>query len=212
MAILKPWNHFTSTYSINDFPTTASSWQDPSLHPGGPFPTWLTPLRLPGHHELNYITVLIWTHPSPSNKDELVHETILQSPHGIMFPNAPLSAFLASSPSTTKLALLHGLKESRAMRQINTFGATAGLRLWREMGGAKYWVLSHTSVLGYAGILMRLMGVYDTPRTVEWAVEQEKTENEKTEKEEVQGAEGNIGKGEVPEVVEVDNGACFVLA
>jgi len=54
------------------------------------------------------------------------------------------------------------------------FGATAGLKLWREMGGARYWVLSHTAQLGYAGVVMRVLGVYDTPRTVEWAVEQEK--------------------------------------
>jgi len=93
---------------------------------------------------------------------------------------------------------------------MNTLGATAGLKLWREMGGAKYWVLSHTAQLGYAGVIMRVLGVYDTPRTVEWAVEQEKAEL--MEEEEKEGVEGKRRREGVPEVVEVENGGRFVLA
>lgn len=196
IAIVKPWNHFTTLLSLSDFDGSVPSWRDESLHPGGPIPRWLTPLRLLGHHELNYVTCLIWTYSS-SNRTE-THEAIMQTPHGTRLDIGPLTAFLASFPLTTKLLLLHGLKESRAAGSINTYGAAGGLALYRCIGGAKYWVSTHNQELWYSGLVMWALWVYDTRRTLSWALEQE-------------------GKGEgkkadiVPDFREVGNGKCFVL-
>ncbi|KAJ9604324.1 hypothetical protein H2200_011158 [Cladophialophora chaetospira] len=195
IAIVKPWNHFTTIKTISNFDSSATSWRDEGLHPGSPFPSWLTPLRLLGHHELNYVTVLIWSHSSPNGS--ITHEAILQTPHGTKLDVGPLEAFLASSPPTQKLALLHGLKESRAGGSMNTYGAAGGLALYRKIGGAKYWVSTHSSPLAYSGVVMRLLWVNDTPRTVDWALEQESKEG---------GKEG--GK---PDFREVRNGDCLVL-
>lgn len=193
-AVIKPWQHFTTIKTISNFDGSVPSWRDGNLHPGSPFPKWLTPLRLPGHHELNYVTALIWTHQNTTGTD--IHEAILQTPHGTRLDVGPLGAFLASDPPTEKLALLHGLKESRAYGNMNTYGAAGGLALYRNIGGAKYWVSTHSSELAYSGIVMRLLWVNDTPRTVEWALEQE----------------GNkIEKGDKPDFREVKNGQCLML-
>ena len=198
IAMIKPWNHFTTLFRHSDFDGSVSSWRDESLHPGGPIPRWLTPLRLPGHHELNYVSCLIWTHTS--NDGIETHEAIMQTPHGTKLDIGPLGAFLSSSPPTTKLALLHGLKESRAGGSMNTYGAAGGLALYREIGGSKYWISTHSSKMWYSGFIMRAFWVYDTPRTVAWALEQEEEREGEGEK-----------KGRVPDFREVQNGRCLVL-
>jgi hypothetical protein len=205
IAALKPWNHFTTIRTIHNFDSSHPSWQDASLHPGDPFPSWLSAVRLPGHHELNYVTAIIWTHPSEDEDEDAsdVHEAILQTPHGTKLDVGPLQAFLESKPPTRKLAMLHGLKESRAAGSMNTYGAAGGLALYRHIGGAEYWVLTHHSSLSYSGIFMYLLYVHDTPRTVQWALEQEAKQSP-TESQDAR-------KGGTPNVVEVDNGGCLVL-
>ena len=200
IAIITPWKHFTTILDISSLDVSAQSWRSKSLHPGQPFPSWLTPVRLPGHHELNYITALVWTHLADDGTE--VHEAILQTPHSTRLDVGPLQAFLDSEPQTEKLALLHGLKESRAAGLMNTYGAAGGLALYRRIGGAKYWVLSHHAELWYSGFMMRLLWVYDTPRTVQWALDKEARESSKD----------LAPKGGTPNVVDVGNGGVFVLA
>lgn len=199
-AILEPWNYFTTVLTIPSLDASAKSWKSDVAHPGTPFPSWLTPVRLLGHHELNYVTALVWTHAADDGTE--VHEAIMQTPHGTKLDVGPLQAFLDSEPRTEKLALLHGLKESRAMGSMNTFGAAGGLALYRKIGGAKYWLLTHHAALLYSGIMMRLLWVYDTPKTIEWALDEEKQKSR-------DDVERQGGK---PNVIEVDNGGCFVLA
>jgi hypothetical protein len=153
-ATIKPWNHFSNILTIPSLEASAKSWRTPNPHPGEPFPSWLTPIRLLGHRELNYVTVFIWTHPDWGSTE--IHEAILQTPHGTKLDVGPLDAFLNLESKTEKLALSHGLKESRAMGKMNTYGATGGLALYRKIGGAKYWVPTHDSELWYSGVLMRL--------------------------------------------------------
>ena len=198
-AIVEPWGHFDTIRRISNFTADASTWRDTALHPGAPLPSWITPIRLLGHHELNYCTVLIWTHEDDSGSE--IHEAIIQSPHGVRLDSGPFSsslqAFLDSSPPTERLALFHGLKESHAVGMKNTYGAENGLALWRSIGGAKYWIPSHHSELWYSGLLMRALWVYDTPRTLEWALGRELSKD---------------GKLDDPNLVEVKNGESFVLS
>ncbi|KIX94304.1 uncharacterized protein Z520_10014 [Fonsecaea multimorphosa CBS 102226] len=199
-AVLEPWDHFKTVLTIPSLDPMAKSWRSDAAHPGDPFPSWLAPVRLLGHHELNYVTALVWTHATSDGGD--VHEAILQTPHGTKLDVGPLQAFLDSEPRAENLALLHGLKESRAMGSMNTFGAAGGLALYRKIGGAKYWLQTHHAALVYSGIMMRLLWVHDTPKTIQWALEKEAQES------------GNDveHKGGRPNVIEVDNGGCFVLA
>jgi hypothetical protein len=196
-AIIKPWKHFTNIHLLPSLIVSAKSWRTSDLYPGC-FPRWLTAIQLPGHHELNYITAFIWTHLDKYGSD--IHETILQSPHGSRLDEGPLEAFLNTKPETETLALLHGLHESRAVGTITTMGAEGGLALYRKIGGAKYWVLSTDGALQYSGFIMRAIGVYDTPRTLEWALEKESK---------------NCDRGEYlyrkPNLIKIDNGGCFVL-
>ncbi|KAJ9498032.1 hypothetical protein H2202_006635 [Exophiala xenobiotica] len=198
-AIIKPWNHFSNIMTIPSLKASAKSWRTPDLHPGDPFPLWLTPIRLLGHHELNYVTVFIWTHPN--GKTNEIHEAILQTPHGTKLDVGSLEAFLDSESKPEKLALLHGLKESRAMGKMNTYGAAGGLTLYRKIGGAKYWVPTHDSELWYSGVLMRLMWVKDTVPTLQWALEEEAKTNGKALE----------LPGGTPNLIKVENGHCFVL-
>jgi hypothetical protein len=200
IAILGPWKYFTTILTIPSLSSNDMTWRNPSTHPGVPFPLWLTPLRIKGHHELNYLTALIWTHPA-ANRSE-TYELILQTPHSLKpnIPNPLLDHFLTLKPTiTSKLALLHGLKESTSLATgQNTFGAKGGLSIYRKVGGVKYWVETHNAPLDYSGIVMKGLRVRDTERTVDWAVEEERNDGQ--------------GKGkEKPNVVSVGNGGVFIL-
>jgi len=197
-AIIRPWNYFSAIHLIPDFNTSIESWRAPDFHSGG-FPSWLTPIRLPGHAELNFVTALVWSHLAKDGSE--IHEAILQTPHGTKLDEGPLQGFLDSEPKTKKLALLHGLKEGFTAVVKTTFGAEGGLALYRRIGGAQYWVLSHHSTLLYSGFIMRAFWVRDTKRTLQWALDAETQ----------QGEEGML-KGGKPSLIEVENGGCFVLA
>jgi hypothetical protein len=192
-ATIKPWDHFSQILTIPSLDGQAKSWRDPDTHPGHPFPSWLTTFKLLGHQELNFVTVIIWTHEMDGVE---VHEAILQSPHGIRLNGGPLQAFLDSEPKTEKLALLHGLKESRIWSYMNTYGVKGGLALWRKIGGAKYWVPSHHAVLHYSGVLSKMFGINDAFPTMQCALDEEAKKG---------------GKGDAPNMCEVENGACLVL-
>lgn len=192
-AKLKQIDHFDTVKLISDFDPDATRWNAPDLHPGG-FPTWLTPLRMTGHHELNYCLALIWTHGD-------VHEVMFQSPHGTRLDQGPLQAFLSSEPPTKKLAMFHGLKESHAAGSKNTYGAEYGLSFFRRVGGMRYWITTHDSPLQYAGIIMRMLWVRDTPRTLDWALEKEATNDDR----EIKSPKAK------PNLIVVENGGMQVL-
>ncbi|KAK3674934.1 hypothetical protein LTR78_005278 [Recurvomyces mirabilis] len=187
-------NHFEHISLVHDMAPNASTWR--SLQHSDGLPEWLSPIRLPGHHELNYLFALIWTRTSPDGQEE--HQAIYQSPHGLRLDQKPLQAFLQSSPQPQPLALFHGLKESRAMGMVNTYGADGGLRLWRMLGEPKHWIVSHNLPLEYAGVVMRMLWVHDTPRTIEWALGRE-------------GSEAKGGAKTVPRVLHIGSGQASLL-
>lgn len=164
--IVRGINHFDVVHTNKDLEPRSKDWK--SLHPGGALPEWLTIFRMTGHHILNFCTAMIWSQ-SPDK-----HEAILYSPHGIRETAETLQTFLNNSKSEVKtLAILHGLKESRAFGWLNTFGVSYGLPLYRA-SDAKYWVLSHDSPLAYWGLIM--MGVTEVRRTLEWGLGREREE------------------------------------
>ncbi|KAF5007633.1 hypothetical protein FDECE_6066 [Fusarium decemcellulare] len=172
--IVRGLNHFKTIRTIQDLDSSAKSWRTPELHPGDPLPTWLTPIRLSGHHILNFCLATTWTH---TVNGEEIHEVIFSSPHGTRLDEGPLNAFLNAEPKTEKLAMLHGLKESHSAGSQTTLGAKGGLALFRKVGGVKHWIPTHSSKLWYNGIIMRLTWTNDTWRTLEWALEEEHKES-----------------------------------
>ncbi|WZH49813.1 uncharacterized protein QYS62_011028 [Fusarium acuminatum] len=194
--VIKPWNHFKTIRTISNLSPSATSWQTPDLHPGEPLPKWLTPIFLPGRSELNFVFAIIWSH---TVDNEEIHEVILDSPHGVKGDEKTLNAFLNSEPKTRKLAMLHGLKESSTGGIQTCYGAKGGLALNRKVGGVEHWVVTHSSELQYTGVFMRIFGTKDTPRTIEWALEEEHKKDPSLE------------RFEPPNFVKVANGGSTVL-
>ncbi|KAG6202973.1 hypothetical protein E4U35_004748 [Claviceps purpurea] len=192
--IVKPWNHFRNVAVVHDFGPETTCWRTSESHAGSVLPSWLSILRLPGHREMNFSMAIVWTHEDEHGCE--VHETILTSPNGTLLDQGPLRAFLDAEPKTRKLAMLHGLKESHVGGKQASFGATGGLKLYRMLGEVHYWVVSNNSLLNYTGKFMRLSRTADTPRTLEWALDQEVSEK--------------IVRGR-PSVYKVANGGCLIL-
>lgn len=167
---VKAWNHFKHFRTIQNFDPSSTTWD--TIHPGSPLPPWLTIFHHPGESFLNLCNTIIWSHDTPSG--ETVHEAILATPHGLKPSCKSLNAFLASEPKTSKLALMHGLKESHAVGLQNTLGAKGGLELYRHVGDFKYWIPSHDSEMKYQGFFLWLTWTNDTPRTLQWALEEER--------------------------------------
>jgi hypothetical protein len=195
VAMVSPWQHFDSMTTLTELDASLETWQSDSVHPS-PFPEWLTAFKLPGEFMLNFVGVFVWTHTTSSG--EVVHESILQSPHGtesLYRDSSPINAFLASGPPTRPLALLHGLKESFTTRFLRTtHGAEAGLKMYRKTN-SKYWIMSHDAELGYSGLIL-WAAVFDIRRTLDWAL----------------GREERIGGEKDVSLIEVGNGNSFVLA
>ncbi|KAK2593360.1 hypothetical protein QQS21_008935 [Conoideocrella luteorostrata] len=192
--IIKPWKHFRNIAIIHDLAPAATSWRTSKLHPGSLLPSWLTVLRLPGHREMNFCMAIVWTHVEDDGSE--VHEAILNSPNGTLLNQGPLQAFLDAEPKTRKLAMLHGLKESHVGGKQASFGAKGGLQMYRKLGKVDYWVLSNHLRLNYTGMFMRVSRTADTPRTLEWALDQEPVEKAPLKK---------------PSIFHVPNGGCLVL-
>ncbi|KAH7407072.1 hypothetical protein DE146DRAFT_418499 [Phaeosphaeria sp. MPI-PUGE-AT-0046c] len=186
---IKKLNHFDTitTYKDLEQDTFTGDWT--TLHPSPILPSYLTIFRIKGHHDLNFLSALIWTSESGT------HEAILYSPHSLHLSTPALQTLLHSStPSFSTLAMLHGLKESWTLNWQTTFGVAGGLQLYRE-SGAKYWISTHNDRLSYGGLVWWLAN--DIFRTLEWGLKQEKR------------GEGDVKK-EV-KVEEVQNGHCLVL-
>ncbi|KAI1075646.1 hypothetical protein F5B20DRAFT_558872 [Whalleya microplaca] len=194
-AMIRTWNHFNTVITQRDLdPSCGGSWQD--LHPGAPLPSWLNVFRLPGHHELNFATALVWSDPDDAQRQP---EALVYSPHGIQIEQPALQAFLHSAePAVSNLAILCALKDSFAFGVRTTLGVAGSLALARE-AKPKYWVRTADSPLRYWGLVM--IFVRDIFRSLESGLEEEKA------------AKGNAGSelGIMPQPVEVPNGGCFIL-
>jgi hypothetical protein len=190
--IISKLNHFANVTTYPDLsPSFSGDWSTHITIPG--LPPYLTCFRIKGHHELNFLTVVLWK-SAPET-----WEAVLHSPHGLYTSTPALQSLLVhANPRFSTLALLHGLKESWTWGWQTTFGAKTGLELFRQ-SGARYWVSTHNDRLGYGGLVWWL--VTDVFRTVEWALGQEKATSE--------GAEGVVL--EEVRVHEVENGGSFVL-
>jgi hypothetical protein len=184
--IIEKLNHFNTIATYTDLPASfLGTWN--SLPRPPLLPSYITLFRIQGHHELNFLTALLWS-PTPST-----YEVVLYSPHGLHTATPALQSFLHhAEPEFETLALLHGLKESWTLNWQTTFGAKSGLELFRQ-SRARYWVSTHNDQLGYGGLVWWL--VKDIFRTVEWALGQEKGDE----------------RGKDVQVEEVKNGECFVL-
>ncbi|KAL5422388.1 hypothetical protein PMIN04_004719 [Paraphaeosphaeria minitans] len=185
--LIKKLNRFTSITTVPDLdPAFTGDWN--AVHRASGLPSYLKVFRVKGHHELNFLTALLWE-SAPDT-----HEAVLYSPHGLHTATPALQALLHhAEPSFSTLAILHGLKESWNWSWQTTFGAKNGLELYRE-SRARYWVSTHNDRLGYRGLLWWI--VNDIFRSVEWALGQEKQDQEASKDVKVE---------------EVGNGECFVL-
>ncbi|KAI0121350.1 hypothetical protein BJ170DRAFT_676242 [Xylariales sp. AK1849] len=188
---IRKWNHFTNVTTQHDLEPGNGNWRN--LHPGTQLPEWLTVFRCVGHHELNFMTAIVWS----SGEDK--HEALVYSPHCILVDQPSAQTFAHDlSPPVSTMAMLFALHDSYALHKRTTFGVDGGLAMERAIK-PKYWVRTHDSALVYKGILVRLL-VTEVVRTIESALAKEK----------------KSGKGDelqkVPNYVEVENGTCFVLA
>lgn len=189
--LIRPWNHFRQVEAIYDMTECDHSWQG-SEKRLNTLPEWLSVVHMPGHHELNFLLALIWTHADADG--QTVHEAIVSSPHGVWLDQVAVQAFLFSEPSTRKLAMLHCTKDGYAAGIQNTYGLSSGVALHEALGGCKYWITSHSSRKKYTGLLLRLAGQQDSLGSLEEEMKR-------------QGVEG-----EKPNLVDVVNGDALVLA
>ncbi|KAJ4256022.1 hypothetical protein NW762_009096 [Fusarium torreyae] len=195
-AIVRPWKHFDTVGIIHDLDSSAKSWRSPGLHPQHLL-TWLTIIRLPGHATLNFCNAIIWSHLEGASDE--IHETILISPHGTRLDQGPLDVFLSAQPKVEMTALLHGLKESHGVAGQTKLGAKGGLALYRKMGGFKSWILSHDNDFQYSGILLWVTRTTDLPRSLEWALEEERRQSDV-----------NVDL-KAPNFLQVNNGSAVIL-
>lgn len=164
--IINKLNHFNTVITYADLSPDTFTGDWTTLHPSPLLPPYLTIFRIKGHHDLNFLSALIWT-PSPGT-----HEAVLYSPHGLHTSTPALQSFLHhSTPAFSTLALLHGLKESWSLNWQTTFGVASGLQLYRQ-SGARYWISTHDDRLRYGGLVYWLAN--DIFRTLEWGLGQEK--------------------------------------
>ncbi|RYP70114.1 hypothetical protein DL769_005091 [Monosporascus sp. CRB-8-3] len=181
------WGHFDRAVDIATFDGT--SWR--SSHPGAPLPGWLSVMSLKTHW-LCFGFALVWSHDDEKN------EAILSFPHGFR-PDKDTSAvgnLLGASPPLRILAMMHPLKENFFWGALMTPGVRNGLQLWR-MVRPKYWVNTGDMELIYAGVF--LWGVNDKLHTLDWALKLEQNETR---------ADANLTR---PDLVNLENGACYVL-
>ncbi|KAK8079362.1 hypothetical protein PG997_007180 [Apiospora hydei] len=177
-AIMEGWDYFQTIVTMKDMGDEGSNWQ--ALHPSGPLPAWLTPFRLKGEHELNFATVLVWSHRGVNGGNvagaapTTTHEALWVAPHGIRMDQPALQAFLRDTTKTVDvLAMLHPLKESFTWGWQNVYGVMGGLAIDRALKdkGPKYWVPAADAVLGYWGLIM--LRVWDIRRTLDWGLAEE---------------------------------------
>jgi hypothetical protein len=190
-SIINGWQHFDTVKEIKDLDPSDTGWR--KLHPGAPLPEWLNVFRLAGHHFLNFATAIVFS----SSADQ--HEALLYSPHGILCDQASIRTFPGNAtPPVSTLAMLHALKDSFFFGFRQTLGVSAGVNLERLVK-PKYWVKSHDAPIRYGGVLW---GVSDIDRSLNWGLAEEKKNCMAT---------GKTGDPRRPNLIEIENGECFVL-
>lgn len=200
--IINQWGYFNSVTTTGDLdPAAAQDW--PSLHPGGPLPSWLTAFRLNGHHEYNFAFMIVWT---SSGGDAPSHEVVMYSPHGIKDDQPAAKAFAElcrqETPRISVLAIMHGLKESFTAGGRNTLGVAAGLAMESALQ-PRYWVKSHDAVVKYTGLIGRL--TRDYARTLMDGL------NLQGSNEKARGDNAHDDEDRTTDFVEIQNGESFVL-
>ncbi|KAJ9145134.1 hypothetical protein NKR23_g5550 [Pleurostoma richardsiae] len=198
---IRRWRHFdsvTATHTIDPSHRAGSKgWQQ--LHPGPPLPPWLSVFRVPGHRDLNFGIVIMW---SP---DESTHEALLYMPHGMLADQPSVQALLDTEtaeavPPFTVLAMLYPLKENFAWGVQTTLGGAGALAL-DELARPRYWVRTHDSQFLYKGLIM--LGVWDVFKSLDEIMD-EAAEGKESD------TNGNVPRRK-PNPVKVDNGGCIVL-
>ena len=193
-VILRKWGHFDQVIQYKDLNPDSFDGDWTTLHPGSPLPPFLSIFRMRGHHELNFLSAVMWTNSSGK------HEAILYTPHGLKGSEPSVQALShGSKPDFTVLAMLHGLKENWVMMGSwqTTFGVKSGLQLYRQTG-SKYWINSHNDALSYRGLLRWI--TYDIFRTIAWGLGEEK-----------KSAKEGMEASKAVEVIDVVNGRSLVL-
>ncbi|KAK1829749.1 hypothetical protein QBC39DRAFT_355813 [Podospora conica] len=213
-AIVRGWGYFDTVIVTKDYdpaPITESGDRDEdawrSLRPGddgedGGLPPWLSFFRVQGSFFLNLAFAVVYSSASPSRGES--HEALLFVPHGIKVDAPAIGGFLEEWGDARKdvrksvLGLFHALHESFTMGVAVTYGVVGGLALDR-LARPRYWVKSHHALLVPGGVFPWLSWIKDVARTLTWGLEQEKK------------AEKGVSRSREPNVVEVENGGCFVL-
>ncbi|KAK3304172.1 uncharacterized protein B0T15DRAFT_575675 [Chaetomium strumarium] len=215
-AIVQRWGYFSHVTETLDLDPAAPANTWPSLHPGGGLPHRLNVFRLQGHHELNFATAIVYSSSPPEEGKMKKHEALLCSPHGIKTDQAALTTFLEnldepesndSNEETSRisvLVILHALKDNFSFGMRFMLGVAGGLALER-LARPRYWVKSHEAPLAYTRIVPFLARVNDVPRTLQSGLDGEKVNGGGG------GGGGEIEDREGRKVVDVPNGACFVL-
>lgn len=170
-----------------------------TFHPGKPLPEWLSVFRLAGNSDLELATAIVWSHEDQGiegNSNNMKHEFILNTPHGIDVKTESVAAFFDDNFNRKSnsvngrgrpehvdkfdcLANLAGLKDSYAFGYMrSTVGVERSLQLERK-SEPRYWVRSHDAPLRYSGGLMRALMATDVMRTLEYGLEEEKKQRMK---------------------------------
>lgn len=209
-AIVRRWGYFDTVIVTKDYVAQTPEERDEDawrrLRPGGEddggLPPWLTFFRVPGSFFLNLAFAIIVSSPVLSGGES--HEALLFVPHGIKIDAPSIGGFLEEWGETRKdasksvLGLFHAMHESYTLGIAVTSGVVGGLALER-LTGPRYWVKSHHALLVTGGVFPWLSWIKDVARTLRWGLEQEK-----------KNAKSRVRSG-APNLVEVENGGCFVL-
>lgn len=190
-STISSWAHFQSVFVQGEFePNTDGGWQ--SLHPGSSLPEWLTVFHLKGEKELQYATMVVWSH------DQAQHEGILLSPHGIKVDQPNLQALFGSAcePPVSTLAIMTTLKRSFTLGMGTTLGVGGGLALERHVK-PKYWIPLSDCYLAYGGVMMWLLWVNDVFLTLDDGLKEE--------------AAAGKGESRRPNLVDVKSGDYMIL-
>ncbi|KAK0747040.1 hypothetical protein B0T18DRAFT_305435, partial [Schizothecium vesticola] len=209
-AIVRPWGYFDTFIVTKDYVAQSNNDRDEDawrrLRPGdeddGGLPPWLSFFRVQGSFFLNLAFAVIYSSPAPSGEE--THEALLFVPHGIKIDAPAIGGFLEewgeARKDTSKcvLGLFHAMHESFSLGVAVTTGVIGGLAL-DKLARPRYWVKSHHALLVMGGVLPWLIWIKDVARTLAWGLEQEKKN-------------GKLGaRSGAPNLVEVENGGCFVL-
>lgn len=187
--MIRPWEHFEQVTTIGDIQPGNGDWQ--ALHPGAPLPAWFSIFRMVGHTMLNFASALVW------KSDEGKYESLLLSPHVIKAKQPTFNTYAKDlSPAIETLAVFSPLKTSYSMGFQTVLGAPGVLPIARLLR-PKYWIKSADAHLLYQGLILKT--VRDIRVTLEEALEEETKTND------------DITRPS-PNLVEVGNGQCFVLA